>query len=107
MNNDNSETILNEIKLSIESMSKIHQIEILNVLVKNPLIKINENKSGVYINLSFLPQDTILELENCIKYIQEQENSLNNLEIQKDEFKHNFFMEKDNKDETILYNRIQ
>ena len=105
MNNDNSETILNEIKLSIESMSKTHHIEILKIMTKNPLIKLNENKSGVYVNLSFLPQDTITELGQCIKYIQEQEHSLNDLEIQKNEFKHNFFMEKDNKDETILYSR--
>jgi len=100
-----TESILDQYKTSIESMSKIHQIEILKVFAKNPLIKLNENKSGVYVNLSFLPQDTITELGQCIKYIQEQENSLNDLEIQKDEFKHNFFMEKDNKDETILYSR--
>ena len=105
MNNDNSETILNEIKLSIESMSKNHHIEILKIMTKNPLIKLNENKSGVYVNLSFLPQDTINEIRQCIQYIQEQEMSLNDLEIQKHEFKNNFFLEKDNKEETLLYNR--
>lgn len=100
-----NESILNEIKNQIESMSKIHQIEVLKVLNKNPLIKLNENKSGVYVNLSFLPQDSIVELQQCIQYILEQEKSLQNLELQKDEFKNTFFIEKDNKEETILYSR--
>ena len=100
-----SETILIEIKDQIESMSKIHQIEVLKVLNKNPLIKLNENKSGVYVNLSFLPQTSIVELQQSIQYILEQEKSLQNLEQQKDEFKNTFFIEKDNKEETILYSR--
>jgi len=100
-----SETILIEIKDQIESMSKIHQIEVLKVLNKNPLIKLNENKSGVYVNLSFLPQASIVELQQSIQYILEQEKSLQNLEQQKDEFKNTFFIEKDNKEETILYSR--
>ena len=86
-------------------MSKLHQIEILKILTKNSLIKLNENKSGVYVNLSFLPQNTITELKMCIQYIQTQEYSLNDLEVQKDEFKNSFFSEKDNKDEMLLYNK--
>lgn len=100
-----SELVLNEIKDQIETMSKTHQIEVLKILSKNPLIKLNENKSGVYVNLSFLPQDTIQEIQHCIQYILEQEKSFQNLEIQKDEFKNTFFTEKDNKDETLLYSR--
>ena len=100
-----NETVLNEIKEQIEGMSKIHQIEVLKVLNKNPLIKLNENKSGVYVNLSFLPQDSIIEIQQCIQYILEQEKSLQGLESQKDEFKNTFFIEKDNKEETILYSR--
>ena len=100
-----NETSLDKIKDYIEAMSKIHQIEILKVLTKNPLIKINENKSGVYVNLSFLSQDTIHELCHCIQYIKDQEAALNNIETQKDIFINTFFVEKDNKDEIVLYNR--
>jgi predicted mannosyl-3-phosphoglycerate phosphatase (HAD superfamily) len=99
------EIVLNDIKTKIESMNKIHQIEILKVLNKNPLIKLNENKSGVYVNLSFLPQDSIEEIQQAITYILEQETALQNLELQKNEFKSTFFIEKDNKEETILYSR--
>jgi len=43
-------------KTVIEQMNKIHHIEILKIIKKNSLIKINENKSGVYINLTVIPE---------------------------------------------------
>lgn len=100
---DREEYNLDYIKNSIEKLSKFHQIKILKILKKNPTVKLNENKSGVYVNLSFLPQDTILEMREYMNYIRDQECSLNDLESQKEDFKNTFFVEKENKDETILY----
>ena len=97
---------LDNIKNNIEMMNKPHQIEILKILKKNPTIKLNENKSGVYVNISFLPQDTIDELLEYIAYIKAQESSLKDLEVQKNDFKNTFFMEKGVKDEMLLYNSI-
>jgi hypothetical protein len=92
------------IKKTIEGMNKYHQIEILKILSKN-LCKINENKSGVYINLSFVSKETIDEMKEYIEYIKEQEHSINTMETQKDEFKNAFFTEKDNKEEvSLVYN---
>ena len=92
------------IKKTIESMNKYHQIEILKILSKN-LCKINENKSGVYINLSFVSKETIDEMKEYIEYIKQQEDSINTMETQKDEFKNAFFTEKDNKEEvSLVYN---
>ena len=85
---------LDNIKNNIEMMNKIHQIEILKILKKNPTIKLNENKSGVYVNISFLPQDTITELLEYIDYIKDQESCLKDLEVQKNDFKNTFFVEK-------------
>jgi hypothetical protein len=109
MNNENSETLEN-MKTYIENLSKFHQVEILKILSKN-LCKINENKSGVYVNLSFLSNETIDEINEYIQYIKEQEDSFNTMEYQKEEFKNTFFIDndnnKDNKDEMpILYNTI-
>jgi hypothetical protein len=59
----------------------------------NGNVKLNENKSGVYVNLSFLPQDTISEIEKYLNYIQDQESALVFLENQKEEFKNIFFTE--------------
>ena len=97
---------LEKLKNTIESISKYHQIEILKILSKK-LTKINENKSGCYVNMSFLPQDTISELEEYIAYIKDQEDSLETIEYQKEEFKNAYFIEKENKDNpTISYSSL-
>jgi hypothetical protein len=97
---------LEKIKLKIENMTKQHQIEILKILKKHHHIKLNENKSGVFINLSFLSNHVIDELIKYIHYIDAQENSIRHIENQCEEYKNTFFTEKDNKDNTVLYNRI-
>jgi hypothetical protein len=97
---------LENIKTKIEKMGKTHHIEILKILKKNGNVKLNENKSGVYVNLSFLPKDSINDLENYLNYIEDQESSLIRLENQKEEFKNTFFNEKEVKDETLSYNSI-
>lgn len=97
---------LENMKRFIENMNKYHQVEILKILSKN-LCKINENKSGVYVNLSFLPKETIIEIEKYIEYSKEQEESFKTIEYQKEEFKNAYFNEKDNKEEMpLLYNSI-
>jgi hypothetical protein len=97
---------IENMKRTIESMNKFHQIEILKILSKS-LCKINENKSGCYINMSFLSEDTISKLKKYIDYTNDQENVINNMENQKEEVKNNFFIAKDNKDNSILvYNSI-
>jgi len=95
-----------DLKDKIESLNKYHQIEILKIL-KTQSCKINENKSGVYINLSFLSQEGINELKEYLHYIQDQEESLITMEYQKEEFKNAFFVEKEDKDNrTVLYSSI-
>ena len=97
---------LENLKQTIEKMNKYHQIEILKILSKN-LSKINENKSGCYVNMSFLPKETIDELDNYISYIEDQEETLVTMKYQKEEFKNAFFIEKENKDNlTISYSSL-
>jgi hypothetical protein len=82
---------LENIKKCVESMPKIHHIEILRILKNIPNVKLNENKSGVFINLTFLPKETINQILYYINYITEQENTLKTAELQKNEFKNAFF----------------
>jgi hypothetical protein len=96
---------LEELKSKIESMSKHHHIEILKILKKNNTVTLNENKSGVYVNISFLPNPTIDSITEYVKYIEEQEATLSSLEIQKEDCKNTFFIEKGDKEETLLYNK--
>ena len=82
---------LEQIKQKIESMDKMHHIEILKIMKKNPSTKLNENKSGVFINLAFLPQETMTEVQEYLNYIQDQESSLKSMESQKETFKSAYF----------------
>ncbi len=90
---------LESIKNKIESMSKNHHIEILKIIKNNNNVKLNENKSGVYINLTFLPESMIDEIINYLDYVQEQESLLDPFEKEKSDFKNTYFNEKENKDE--------
>lgn len=98
---------LNRLKNQIEGMEKHHQIEILKILSKN-LCKLNENKSGVYVNMTFLEQPIIEGLEEYIKYMKEQEDNLNTTEYQKEEFKNSYFIEKEDKEKVpITYSVVK
>ena len=94
-------------KSIIETMSKTHHIEILKLIKKNPIIKLNENKSGVFINLTFLPVSTIDEISQYLDYVKGQENMLDHFEKEKNDFKNTYFIEKENKDEmTSIYSYV-
>ena len=79
------------LKDKIEKMTKPQQLDILRILKKNPAIKLNEKKSGIFVNISFLPNDSIEEIDKYVKYVGDQESELNLLENQKQEFKNTFF----------------
>jgi hypothetical protein len=72
-------------------MTKINQIEILKILKKHQNIKLNENKSGIFVNLSFLSKETIEEIDKYVNYVNDQEIDINTIETQKQEFKNTFF----------------
>ena len=95
---------LNKLKTKIESMEKHHQIEILKILSKN-LCKLNENKSGVFVNMTYLDEHIIKEMEDYISYVKTQEENLITTEYQKQEFINSYFVEKEDKDNMpITYN---
>jgi len=109
MTSDNtySSDELENIKHRIEIMNKPDQLEILKLLSKH-LCKLNENKSGVFINMSFLSNDILEEMKNYINYTQEKTTNLETMEYQKDEFKKSLLNEKEDKDNSIIsYSSIQ
>lgn len=97
--NNLDSTQLNNIRESIESMSKFNQVEVLRILTNHKEVIINENKYGIHINLSDLSNNIFNELITYINYVNKQEIELNNIEKQKQEYKNNYFL-KDNKDNT-------
>jgi len=82
---------LSTIKDKIERMPKNNQIEVLKILKKYQNIKLNENKSGVFVNLSFLSKEILDEIDKYVNYVNDQEMVINTIETQKQEFKNAFF----------------
>jgi hypothetical protein len=88
---------LNNVRDTLESMSKFNQIEVLRILSKHKEVTLNENKYGVHINLSDLKGEIVDELKKYINYVNTQEITLHQVEQQKETFK-NIYFTKDNKD---------
>ena len=70
---------LHTLKEKIEELNKIHQIEVLRILQKQDKITLNENKNGIFINLTNVNDSTITELKNYLEYVKQQENPTNRL----------------------------
>ena len=98
--NNYSISELNYIRDSIENMNKFNQIEVLRILHNNKDVTLNENKYGVHVNISELKKEILDELLVYINYVNTQENTLHNIEKEKETYK-NIFFEKDNKDNSI------
>jgi hypothetical protein len=94
---------LETIKKQIEQMDKTHHIEILKILKQNNSITLNENKSGVYVNLSFLPDPLLEQLKKYIQYTNAQEDAISLLEKQQTDLKNTFFSDKEDKDNVVMY----
>ena len=82
---------LDNLKKKIEQLDKQQQIEILRIIHNSQSNIINENKNGIYINMSSLNDNIIEQLEKYLKYINTQEKDLIiNENIMKD-FQNTFF----------------
>jgi hypothetical protein len=82
---------LEQMRNTIENMSKFNQVEILRILSKHNDVTLNENKYGIHVNLSDLKEDIVEELLVYVNYVNAQEMSLKHDEKQKEEFKNAFF----------------
>ena len=87
---------LNNIKERIEKLNKFHQIEILKLLKSSDNTTLNENKNGIFINMTSLSNKVIVELEKYLEYVDKQETQLGEIEKQKNILTNTFF--KDNKE---------
>jgi len=91
---------LNIIKERIEKLNKFHQVEILKLLKISDNTTLNENKNGIFINLTSLSDKVIFELEKYLEYVDKQETQLGVIEQQKSLLSNTFF--KDNKENASI-----
>ena len=89
--NVHKENQLNYIRDAIENMNKFNQIEVLRILHKDLDVTLNENKYGIHVNLSELKEEIIQDLINYIQYVTAQEQTLNTIEKQKEDYRNTFF----------------
>jgi hypothetical protein len=82
---------LERVKARVDQMNKVQHMELLHILRQFPLIKLNENKSGVFVNLPFLPQEALDAIVQFVEYVVAQEDALSFTEVEKDSLKKNLF----------------
>ena len=82
---------LESLKTRVEQMNKSQHLELLHILRQVPGVKLNENKSGIFINLPFLPEPAQTALRQYVEYITIQESTITSVEHQKDTYMREFF----------------
>lgn len=71
---------LQSLKEIIEDLPKFNQIEILKIFKKSPDVTINENKNGIFVNLSLVDEKIINELKRYVEYVNKQTKTLDEIE---------------------------
>lgn len=92
-------TDLKIIKDNIEKLDKPYHIQIAQLLRQHN-VRIDENKNGLFINLSELNENIIDILGKYLEYINNQMEMIDNIECKKQEYKDNFFNTNSSKDNT-------
>tara|TARA_Y100000389_G_scaffold95840_1_gene92470 strand:- start:2436 stop:2756 length:321 start_codon:yes stop_codon:yes gene_type:complete len=82
------------IKKQIESLNKTRQIEILKIFLKHN-VSVTENNNGSFINITYLSDNCLDEVNKYLKYIEDQDITLNTIETVKEEIENNYFKKTD------------
>lgn len=90
-NNNFSISELEYIRQLIENMDKYNQVEILKIIYETNQECINENKYGIHINMTELSNEIIEKMNTYIKYVNIQENEINDIEKKKENYVNKFF----------------
>lgn len=83
-------TNLKHLKDDIECLDTHQQVHIGKLFYDNN-INMFENKNGVFINLTEINEDILDKIRIYLKHVKEQEKSIKDVEIKKQEYKDNFF----------------
>ena len=94
-----------KLKNKIEKLDKIHQVKILDILIKNQ-VKYSENRNGVFLNMDNLNDKTILEIEKNLEYFRKQEKTLRDIETIKEELNNDYFKNGNKETPTYLSNEL-
>ena len=83
--NTRSPSELQALCVSIEQLTKINQVKILRIFTtEDAKVVINENKNGIHINLTDVPEMIIKQVDAFLEYVRCQETELTTIEEQQD-----------------------
>lgn len=94
-----------KLKNKIEKLDKIHQVKILDILIKNQ-VKYSENRNGIFLNMDNLNEKTIVEIEKNLEYFRKQEKTLSDIETIKEELNNDYFKNGNKETPTYLLNEL-
>jgi hypothetical protein len=97
---------LEKIKEKIEAMSKFHQIEVLRILNTNGEVVLNENKNGVFINLTHLQCGVLAGLVEYTEYVDQQQSRLQKQEHARVDLERQFFNTQSKSNKEIINIKI-
>lgn len=94
-----------KLKNKIEKLDKIHQVKILDILIKNQ-VKYSENRNGIFLNMDNLNEKTIVAIEKNLEYFRKQEKTLSDIETIKEELNNDYFKNGNKETPTYLLNEL-
>ena len=74
----------------INSLDPKHHVTIGTILRKYPVVKLNENKGGIVVNMATIPTEAMEEIQKYVEYLNIQNNVLMKIENEKNEYKQYF-----------------
>jgi len=84
---------LSELLDRIQRMDSSHHVVIGAILKSSNVVKLNENQSGIMVNFSTIPDATLKEITHYLDYVSAQEQMLDRLETETENYKQSFFRE--------------
>lgn len=88
----NNEELLKKIKSRIDSIDTKTHIDIFKIFKEHD-VPFSENSNGIFINISEVDNTIIEKVDKYLDYLYNQENELNKIEQQKEQYKSDFFTE--------------
>ena len=89
--------LLTKLKEKIERMSTVQHVELFRIIKTNG-VEFNENKNGIFINLSNMDIPVVEMLREYITYVEEQQQIINEQEKTKTNYIKQYFSYETNVD---------
>lgn len=84
---ENTTFDLEAMSAKIHSLDEHHHLHIAAILHREPNLKINENNRGLMINMSFIPERVLQDIQKYLDFLSKQESEIQSMEELQEECK--------------------